>query len=101
MRGFQVSAWTEACSNSFQPGAANILYRGEPMRSKHSVFVALVAILLLSVEAFAAPPATQPATPLRLATPADLKEMHDAGEYRTCLQQIAHILSLSPQVTRA
>src|SRR5580704_13766116 len=74
------------------------------MSFNHTTTIVAASILLISTHAFPAPPnsppATQPTEQLRLPTPADLKEMHDTGEYRTCLQQIARILSLSPQVTK-
>ena len=54
---------------------------------KHGLFL----ILLVAIFSLGAGPATQP---MPLPTPADLKQMHDAGEYRICLQQIARVLQL-------
>lgn len=50
----------------------------------------LAAFLLLSLVSIAAAAPNPP-----LPTPADIREMFKAGQYRTCLQQIARVLQLS------
>ena len=52
-----------------------------------SRIVLLLLPFLWSVIAFAAPKTSDP-----LPTPKDLRDMHDAGQYRMCLQQIARLM---------
>lgn len=56
------------------------------MNSARLILLFAVAMLMLVAQAHAATP--QP----RLATPGELQQIHDAGEYRVCLQHLARAL---------
>jgi hypothetical protein len=54
----------------------------------------LLGFFLLAASVRAAPPSTDNGGPL--PSRAELKQMHDAGEYRVCLHQIGRVLRLAP-----
>jgi len=64
-------------------------------------YLILALLLAAGLCVAAEPSAPGPATrPVPLPTPADLAQMHDAGDYRLCLQQIARVLMLRGDAAR-
>jgi hypothetical protein len=61
------------------------------------VFTVLAAALAIGAGQTTSTPTTQP---MPVATIVELKQMHDSGEYKTCLQQIARVMMLRGEAAR-
>ena len=65
-----------------------------------SLLVRASVLVLLIGGMWLAPQAVAQAAKDRLATPDELRQMHDAGQYHVCLQQVARILRAGNAGTR-